>query len=86
MARLLFQYLAIYNIENVPNKIRNLPKYVQKFSKYLMGVLKCCQSRLKCCLSGEILLNLVALLASDAEHLSRRGLPSSSKPKFVQKA
>ena len=31
MARLLFQYLAVYNIENVHNSIRNLPKYAQIF-------------------------------------------------------
>ena len=36
----LFQYLAIYNIENLPNNIRNLPKYVQHFAKFLMDVLK----------------------------------------------
>ena len=40
MARLLFQYLAIYNFENLPNSIRSLPKYVQNFSKYLMEPLK----------------------------------------------
>ena len=34
MARLIFQYLAIYNNENLPNSIRKLPKYVQNFAKY----------------------------------------------------
>ena len=40
MAWLLFQYLAIYNVETLPNNIRNLPKYVQKFAKYLMDPLQ----------------------------------------------
>ena len=34
MARLIFQYLGIYNNENLPNSIRKLPKYVQNFAKY----------------------------------------------------
>ena len=33
MATLLFQYLAIYNNENLTNSIRNLPKYVQNLAK-----------------------------------------------------
>ena len=40
MARLLFQYLAIFNIENLPKSIRNLPKDVQNFAKYLVHTLK----------------------------------------------
>ena len=40
MARLFVQYLAIYNIENLPNSIWKLPKYVQNFGKYLMDPLK----------------------------------------------
>ena len=33
MARLLFQYVVICNIEIVANSKRNLPKYVQNFAK-----------------------------------------------------
>ena len=40
MARLIFQHLAIYNIENLPNSIRKLQKYVQNVAKYLMDPLK----------------------------------------------
>ena len=40
MARLLFQYLAIYIIENLPNSKRSLPKHVQNFAKYSMDHLK----------------------------------------------
>ena len=40
MARLLFQYLAFYYIEILPNTIYNLPKYNQNFTKYLMDPLK----------------------------------------------
>ena len=36
MARLLFQNLANYSIENLPNNISNLPEYVQNFAKYLL--------------------------------------------------
>ena len=35
MARLLFQYMANYSFENLPNSIRNLPKCVRNFAKYL---------------------------------------------------
>ena len=35
MARLLFQYLAIYNIKNLPDSSFNLPKCVKIFDKYL---------------------------------------------------
>ena len=40
MARLIFQYLATYNIENLLNRIRKLQKYIKKFAKYLMDTLK----------------------------------------------
>ena len=40
MAWFIFQNLAIYNSENLPNSIRKLPKYVQHFDKYLMNPLK----------------------------------------------
>ena len=40
MARLQFQYLAVYNIENLTNIIRNLAKSVQNFAKFCMGPLK----------------------------------------------
>ena len=39
MARLLFQYLAIHSIKNLPNSTRNLPKRAQNFAKYLMNPL-----------------------------------------------
>ena len=38
IARLIFQYWAIYNIENLP--IGKLPKYVKNFAKYLTDPLK----------------------------------------------
>ena len=59
MARLLFQYLVIYNIENLPNNKRNLPKHVQNF--VLNGRFKICQSCLKFYLSGKIWPNVVML-------------------------
>ena len=37
MARLHFQYLAIYTIENLPNSTSNLPKCAQSFVKYSMN-------------------------------------------------
>ena len=40
IARLIFQYWAIYNIENLPNTIGKLPKYVKNFAKYLTDPLK----------------------------------------------
>ena len=40
MATLIFQYLAVYNIENVPKSIRKFPNKAQNFSKYLMYPLK----------------------------------------------
>ena len=43
MARLLFQYLVIYSIDNLQNSIRNLPKYFQIFAKYLMNPIKFAQ-------------------------------------------
>ena len=36
MAKLLFKYLAIYNIEKLSNSVRKFSKYVQNFAKYLM--------------------------------------------------
>ena len=50
MARLLFKYLIIYNIKNMPNCISNLPNFCQiRNGPYNFG-----QSRLKFLLSGKI--------------------------------
>ena len=65
MAKLFFQYLAIYNIGHLPNTIWNLPKCVQNCAKYLKKHFKFCQSHLKICPSGEISPNLVTLLCGD---------------------
>ena len=63
MARLLFQYLAIYNIENLPNSISKLPKNIQNCAKYLMEPFKICQWCFKFCHIGEISSNLVTLVS-----------------------
>ena len=62
MARLLFQYLANYSFENLPNSIRNLPKCVRNFAKYLSYPLTFAEVVLIFCPSGEILPNLVTLI------------------------
>ena len=62
MARLLFQYMANYSFENLPNSIRNLPKCVRNFAKYLSYPLTFAEVVLIFCPSGEILPNLVTLI------------------------
>ena len=40
MAKLVFQYLAIHNNENLPKSIQIVPKWAHNFAKYIPKTLK----------------------------------------------
>ena len=60
MARLFFQYLAIYNDENLTRSIQKVPNKGSQLCQISnKPLLKCCQRFLNVCQIGEISPNLV---------------------------
>ena len=68
MAKLVFQYLAIYNNENLPKIIQIVSKWLHNFAKYEMNLKNMAKDFSICCKRGKISPNLVTLLKRHIRH------------------